>query len=147
LYFPSKKDIWFFLIIWGAIIVTNFLPLIGGEPTGTQFISSESAIGRIFMIIITIPLIWIWFRTGYMIEDAKIRVKFGPIRWTIKINDIKKINKVKHPFTAPALSVNRLELLYGTFGVICLSPKNERKFIELLLMENPQIQLEEKLKY
>lgn len=95
--------------------------------------------------MITIPLIWIWFRTGYRIKDSNIVIYFGPIRRTIIIDDIKKISKVKHPFTAPALSVDRLEIMYRKYEVVTISPKKEREFIELLLKRNPQIQVDEKI--
>ncbi|MDL4839444.1 hypothetical protein [Aquibacillus rhizosphaerae] len=48
MYFPSKKDVWFSLIIWGAILAIIFLVLFGGESTGTQFITSDGAIGKVF---------------------------------------------------------------------------------------------------
>ena len=145
MYFPSKKDIWFFLLIWSSILVIVLLPFILTESTGTQFISSDSVAGRILSIVITAPLAWIWFRTGYTIEDGKMKIKFGPFRWTIKIEDIKKINKTRNPFSAPALSIDRLEILYGKYDVVSISPKNEHEFVELLLKENSRILVDEKV--
>ena len=143
LYFPSKRDRWFFFIIWGTIAFINLLPLFLGDSTGNQFISSDTIVGSIFIVLISIPLIWIWFNTGYLIEASILKIKFGPFRWTIKITSINKINKVKHPFNAPALSVHRLELQYGNYDIVCVSPKNIGQFIELLLRENPDIQVDE----
>lgn len=42
-----------------------------------------------------------------------IQVQSGPFKSSISSNDIEKVRKTKNPFTAPALSIDRLEILYG----------------------------------
>ena len=90
-------------------------------------------------------LLWIWFGTGYKVQEEHIKVQFGPFRSSIRIEEIKKVSKIKSPFTAPALSVNRLEILYGKYDVMDISPKNENEFIRLLVTKNPQIQVDQKI--
>lgn len=141
MYFPSKKDIWFFFLFWGTILVTIFISLFILEPDGVF----DRVVGQGFMILMTIPLILIWFRTGYTISDSNIVVYFGPFRKTINMDDIKKICKVKHPFTAPALSIDRMEIMYKKFDVITISPKKEREFIDQILKRNPHIQVDENI--
>lgn len=98
-----------------------------------------------FFGLITIGfLLWIWFGTGYLIEDEKIKIKNGPFKWKVKIQDINSISKKKSLLATPALSVERLVLHYGKYGKMLLSPKNEKEFFELLLAKNPQIKLVEK---
>ncbi|MDY0395652.1 PH domain-containing protein [Virgibacillus halophilus] len=86
-------------------------------------------------------LLWIWFGTGYRIENKVIKIKNGPFRWEIAIQDINSIGKTKSLMATPALSVDRLALRYGKYGEMLLSPKNEKVFIEMLLAKNPQIKL------
>ena len=90
-------------------------------------------------------LLWIWFGTGYKVQEEHIKVQFGPFRSSIRIEEIKKVSKIKSPFTAPVLSVNRLEILYGKYDVMDISPKNENEFIRLLVTKNPQIQVDQKI--
>jgi hypothetical protein len=136
--FPSKRDIWY-LLVFGILIFLVIIGILEMNFTTSEFIDI------IVLTLSAVLLLWIWFGTGYKIENHQLKIKFGPIRSIIEINDIKKINKVKSPFTAPALSIDRLEILYGKYDVISISPKNEHKFIQLLINENPQIQIDEKL--
>lgn len=142
--FASKKDTWFFLIIWGStffIMLASITELVSQE---IQFSWGE-AIGFFSIIITVILLLWIWFGTYYRICDGVIKIRCGPFRSKIKIREIKKIKKVKNPLASPALSFDKLEILYGKYDVVCISPKKEEQFINVLLKDNPQIELDEVL--
>jgi len=132
-------------MFFGVIFFIILIYIFGSEPIGMQLITYNSLLGYIVTGVIIGFLIWIWFGTGYKIEDANIKVQFGPFKRTIGIKEIKKVSKVKNPFTAPSLSIDRLEILYGKYNVINISPKNEKEFIRLLVTENPHIQIDEKL--
>ncbi|WP_438313148.1 PH domain-containing protein [Sporosarcina sp. FA9] len=90
-------------------------------------------------------LVWMWFGTGYRIGNVTIKIENGPFRSKVTINEIKKISKRRSLLATPALSVGRLVLQCGKYNEILLSPKNENKFIELLLTKNPQIKIDEKI--
>ncbi|MBB6454159.1 hypothetical protein HNQ94_002610 [Salirhabdus euzebyi] len=143
--FPSKKDIWFFLIFWGIILSIILIYIFNSDPVGMQLITYNSVLGYIIAALIIGLLLWIWFGTGYMVEEGFIKVQFGPFRSAVRIEEIKKISKIKSPFTAPALSVDRLEILYGKYKVMNISPKNVNEFIRLLVTENPHIQIDKNL--
>ncbi|CAM4249812.1 hypothetical protein BAMA_06620 [Bacillus manliponensis] len=131
MYFPSKKDRWLCPLWWGCIIVC-FLPLL----------FREDFIFLVFTIPLGILLIWSWFTTGYTVKEADLIVKSGPLTKGISILDIKKITKTKNPFASPALSVERLEILYGdTNEVIFISPFQKEEFIRLLMKVNPKIRV------
>lgn len=142
MYFPTRKDIWFFLIIWGFIFFIIFIYIFGGEPIGWQLIAYKSLLSYIISALILALLLWIWFGTGYKLEGECLKVRYGPFRSKIKIEEIKNIRKTKNPFTAPSLSVKRLEIMYGKYDVINVSPKNENKFIHFLVTANPHIQID-----
>lgn len=117
--------------------------IFGGEPGGWQLITYKSILGYIISALLLILLLWIWFGTGYEIEKAVLKVRSGPFKSKIEIKEIKKIRKTKNPFTAPALSVDRLEILYSNYEVINISPKNEAAFVHHLLAVNPNIQVDD----
>lgn len=144
LYFSSKKDVWFFLIIWGVIIFIILANLFDSEPIGLQHITNN-ILEYIMGALIIGFLLWLWFGTGYKLEEGLIKIYFGPFRSKIMIQEIKSLRKTKNPLSAPALSINRLEILYGQYNVTMISPKNENAFIRLLLNENPDIKLDKTL--
>ena len=131
LYFPSKKDVWLYPIIWGSIIVC-FIPIFTGSDLKVLF----------FTIPCAFLLGWTWFKTGYEVTPGYVTVQSGPIKKKIPIYEIKKISKTKNPLSAPALSLDRLEINYGQFGMALVSPKDKQKFISLLTSINSKIEVD-----
>lgn len=130
MYFPSKKDWFFTVIIWGLILGS----------VGLYIQDSDAPKSALFVVTgVVFLFIWIWFGTGYKVGDGKIKVYYGPFRMTVNISEIQKIEKVKSAFTAPALAINRLDITHKNYNTIQTSPKREEEFVKLLLEENPDI--------
>ncbi|MBA2875128.1 PH domain-containing protein [Thermaerobacillus caldiproteolyticus] len=145
MYFPSKKDIWMAIIIWLSIFVFIIPPIFAIEPIGVIMLPSilnNKLITMIIMIVPALLLSWIWFDTGYKIEESKIMVKSGPYRKTINIKEISSVRTTKNPFAAPALSMDKIEINYGNFEIVTISPKNKDEFIYQLQKRNPEIQID-----
>ncbi|WP_405097096.1 PH domain-containing protein [Oceanobacillus sp. FSL H7-0719] len=139
IFFSSKKDSLYSLAIWGTIAILFFSIIL-------NFSLSIFNIIWILIGVITIGfLIWVWFGTGYRIENEVIKIQNGPFKWKVSIQDINSISKRKSILATPALSVERLVLHYGRYGEMQLSPKAKSEFIELLLTKNPQIKLDDTL--
>ena len=131
MYFPSKKDLWIYLVIWICVIAC-LTPI---------FIERDFEV-LFFTIPLAILLIWTLFTTGYKVNDELLIIQNGPIKKKISIKDIKKISKTKNPLAASALSIDRLEITYGSkFEMELVSPKDKEKFISLLKSINPQIEV------
>lgn len=136
MYFPSKKDLWIYPIVWGCIIVC-FTPIFIGRDVETLF----------FTIPLATLLVWSWFRTGYKVNEEILMIQSGPIKKNISIMDIKKISKTKNPLASSALSIDRLEIIFGSeFGIALVSPKDQQKFVSLLKSINPQIEVDNNIK-
>lgn len=135
MFFQSKRDILYFIAIWGTVFF-----IILGSVFDTEPIVIKIVYYLIGIIIIGI-LIWIWFGTGYKIEGKVLKVQCGPFQWKLNIKEIRTVRKVKSIFSSPALSIDRLEIYYDRYKLIRISPENESEFIDLLLKENPNIQL------
>ena len=129
MYFPSKKDTWLALIIWGVTL-----------SMGWQMITYKSVVGYIIGLLTIGLILWLWFGTGYKIEEGLIKIRCGPFRNTVKIEEIKRLNATKNPLAAPALSIDRIEIHYGKYEIAIDSPKNVAEFIRILLTKNQYIQ-------
>lgn len=136
MYFPSKKDVWLFLLLWGTILVCT-----------VSIFTTKDLLATFILLPIDILLIWFWFTTGYCIKEEQLIVTFGPFKSKIDIKEIRKMRRTKNPLSAPALSMDRIEISYGKFFDIALvSPKDKRVFVAKLLEINPIIELDESLK-
>ncbi|MFJ8462068.1 PH domain-containing protein [Lysinibacillus xylanilyticus] len=132
MYFPSKKDLWLYPIYWGCIIAC-FTPIFIGRDFEVLF----------FTIPLAILLVLSWFTTGYKVNNELLIIQNGPIKKKISIKDIKKISKTKNPLASSTLSIDRLEIIYGSdFAMALVSPKNKQKFASLLTSVNPQIEVD-----
>lgn len=138
IYFVSKKDALYFFCIWGTITLL-FLSI-----TLPFSLTVLHVIWGLIGCITIGCLIWVWFGTGYRIENETVKIQTGPLKWTVNIQDIKKVRKKKSMWSAPALAVNRLEIQYGSYDWILVAPKREEEFIRILLNKNSQIDMDEK---
>ena len=59
---------------------------------------------------------------------------------SITISSIKKIQETNNPLSAPAISLDRLEILYNQFDSIIISPKDKTSFVSHLIKLNPKIE-------
>lgn len=133
--FSSRKDISMSLLIWVPI----FLCL------GTIYatITTEISILTILLMLAIIILFSsFWFNTRYTLEDDQLKISYGPITKRIPISAITAIRKTKNPFTAPALSMQRIELTYDQYHTVQISPKETQRFIMELTNKNAEIQVD-----
>lgn len=136
--FNSKKGFLPAVLIWS---VSLFLVVVAIE----HFIH-KNEIKWMAIIIIILPalfLLWIWFDTNYKIEDNLFKYKSGPIRGSIKIENITTVvlNKTLYVGVKPALSFKGCIIKYNRWDEIYISPVNIVKFYEELLRVNPKIKV------
>ncbi|USK71168.1 PH domain-containing protein [Peribacillus asahii] len=132
--FSSKKDMWMGIIIWAVI---GLFAWIFYESTFIEF----DLAGIIVMTILVGLLLSIWFCTHYKIEQGILKISYGPIKKSIAIEDIQSIRLTVNPFTAPALSMYRIEINYRKYKTISISPLNQERFIKELQKLNPKIRM------
>jgi len=135
MYFPSKRDWWLGLLIWGLVLLGAVPVLL--KPGKGQFI---------IMIAVILFVGWIWFGTGYEISDDELKIRCGPFRQRIPLQEIKEIRETRSPLSAPACSLGRMEIKYGKSKRVMISPADKENFIKTIKEESPSIQLDEELR-
>ncbi|UEG55384.1 PH domain-containing protein [Mucilaginibacter daejeonensis] len=64
------------------------------------------------------------------------------VNLNIDANTIKSVKATRNPLSAPAISLDRLEIAYGKYDTIMVSPKDRTGFIAQLLNDHPSIAVE-----
>ena len=119
---------------------------------------SKISFGLLFFILLILagsailmvsPPVWIGlivnvllFMSTYYLIDGRfliIRSSFL-INKKIKISSVKKISETNNPLSAPAASLDRLEIIYDNNGSVLISPKDKSGFIKHITRLNPQIE-------
>ncbi|MBS4172848.1 PH domain-containing protein [Bacillus sp. FJAT-49736] len=139
--FSSIKDLWLTITIWLFAIFFIVLPIF--FPDLGVWMLPEFLAKQWVKIVTLFPfgfcLIWICLRTEYIIENHLLKIRYGPFKKDIRIAEIQSIKAIRNPFTAPALSMDRIEINYARFNTVAISPKNKTEFVRQLLKHNSDI--------
>ena len=129
--YKSKIDLWLIIIltlVFGGIVIFSII--------------KKDWIGFIIAIIPTI-FIWDMFKsTFYIITEEELIIRCGIFyKLVIKITDIRKISESNDLLSSPALSIDRLEILYNRFDTILISPKKKYEFLQSIETLKPDIEI------
>ena len=130
--FKSKVDLWLAAVLWGSVAIC-FFPV---------FLEDGVIVGLAIGIPMAIFVLLLWINTKYYIRDDQLVIK-GVLKDTlIPIESITSVKTTRNPLSAPALSMDRLEINYGKYEFTLISPLEKERFVEELLKVNPLITIE-----
>ena len=131
LVFKSKIDLWVGAIF--ALIPIIMICTVIEEPDIVAIVITVLLIGMLAML---------FFGTKYVIDDDELIIYGGIYKKKIAINQITSIRPTKNPLSAPAMSLDRIEIAFNPHMQIALvSPKDKETFVKKLLEVNPSIKL------
>ncbi len=129
--YKSKIDLWLIIVltvVFGGILVLSII--------------KKDWLG---FTIAMIPAIFIWnmfTSTYYIITEDEVIIRGGIFyKLVIKITDIRKISESNDLISSPALSIDRLEILYNKFDTILISPKKKYEFVKSIEVLKPDIEI------
>jgi hypothetical protein len=92
------------------------------------------------MVVLYGLILHLFFNTTYKIEKEKLHIKCGFFKYKpVTIKEMKKVSKSSNIISSPAASFDRIEITYGKFEELIISPKHKTKFVEDLQKVNPEI--------
>jgi len=126
--FRSKIDTWIVIVIAAAFLAGPVMIIADHLADGTSL-----EIGLVVTIVaILVPglfVVWLFRSTDYTITASDLMVRSGPFRWNVPLTDIHGIRPTRSFLSAPALSLDRIEVLYGKYGSVIISPEDRRGFL------------------
>jgi len=137
--FKSRKDWWLTLLVWGSMLFAICSSGYGLIVKPTTFF--ELILIVLLAIVLPLFMLWLWCTTEYIIKEKYLIIRSGPFKKRILLESIKSVRKTLNPISSPALSLRRIEINYGIYGFILISPKNREKFISTLLEIYPDIKV------
>ncbi|WP_149275321.1 PH domain-containing protein [Pareuzebyella sediminis] len=86
-------------------------------------------------------ILYLYSQTYYVIDGHFLKVRAGfLVNKKIDINQVHTIRETRSLLSAPALSLDRIEVNWSTNKAVVISPKNKKEFIEEMLRVNPKIE-------
>lgn len=124
--YKSKIDWWLILLIVGVL----------GFPIVDGILSKEYTLSIVFTILLVL-FYFLAKSIQYKIDGENL------IIWKTKIpiQSIHKIYRTRIPLSSPALSLDRIGIVYNKYDEIFISPKERDEFIKELLKVNPNIEV------
>lgn len=96
----------------------------------------------LLIILLITAITYLLISINYIVDNNTLIIKCGFIYQTkIDISDITKIEETRNPISSPAASLDRLEIYYGKFDSVVVSPKDKHAFIDELTRINSNIEV------
>ncbi len=138
--FKSRKDVLFYVIIYGIVIFIITMAILEINKNGFEhygiwtYIFSIAAIGF---------LLWIFNSTKYELTNTHLNYQSGPITGKIQIDSINTIINGKTMWSGLKLATakNGLIIKYNKYDEIYISPKTNEIFISEILKLNKNIEI------
>jgi hypothetical protein len=77
--------------------------------------------------------------TSYCFEGATLVVRCGPFRWRVPLEQIFAVRETDSVRSAPAMSMDRLEIRFADDRRMLISPRDKAGFLAQLQREAPQL--------
>ncbi|MDF2663750.1 MAG: hypothetical protein K0Q94_6541 [Paenibacillus sp.] len=128
--YGSKKDLWLSIVIWMTAALGVFCGL------SPLFVGGAGLLGGAVLFALSFAvsgfMAWIWLGTYYVTTASGIQVRSGPFRKMIPYDSIRKVSSVRSWISSFALSADRVEIHYGQYDMIYLSPSDRTSFVREL---------------
>jgi hypothetical protein len=134
--FTSKVDAWLVLVIAAGLLAMWLAPF-GRVRAGRPIDALDFALP----MLATAFIVWLFRTTAYVVTEDSLVVRSGPVRKTVPLGSITRLRATRNPLSSPALSLDRIEVTYGTRRVL-ISPKDKQGFLEAVLERSPAVNVE-----
>ena len=124
--YKSKVDWWLI-----AVILIAF-----GYPIVDGILSEEYVLSAVFIVLLVL-FYFLAKSIQYKIDGENLIIW----RTKIPIQSIHKVYRTRMPLSSPALSLDRIGIVYNKYDEIFISPKEREEFIKELLKVNPTIEV------
>lgn len=111
------------------------LLVIGGLAEGRPL---AGAVIPIILLIAIAPL----FLISYQINDDEIIVRQGWLRWRMRLERIQVLKATRQMWSAPALSLDRIEIRTDRGLWLMVSPADKAAFVAAIRARVPAVRLE-----
>lgn len=129
--FPSKI---------GLELVIPLVIILGG--TLILMLIQSAWLGVAIIALVTAFIVHMLLTTYYRVEGTLLIIKCGFLyNTTLDVHTIKSIKETNNALSSPAASLNRLEIAYGKYDTVLVSPKYKAAFIAALKSIKPDIEV------
>lgn len=142
--FKSKVDAWLIIVIVAALLSPIVVVLINPNVPRHPAMGNGTLFG-IVLVSMLVPgglIAWLFTTTDYTVTVTELVVRSGPISQRVPLGSITKLVKTRSILSAPALSLDRIEVQYGKHGTLVISPDDKEGFVGAIKARVPAVIVE-----
>ncbi|MGG2198466.1 MULTISPECIES: PH domain-containing protein [Paenibacillus] len=138
--FSPRRDLWLSIVIWSSILVLLISGLSPFFKEGAGIIGGT----LIFLLCYSMAgfLAWLWTATYYVLNESDLFIRTGPVTQSIPFESIAKVKPIRSWMASAATSSRRIEINYGSYDYIHISPLDEEAFLTELKKRCPHLHME-----
>ena len=141
------------VLLFGSKIGPGLLSFIVGSLASAPIIAyvatpvdkrsaQDMATVGILLVPVIAFVIWMYRTTDYRIDGNIMHVRSGPLTWTVDLTSVRRLRATRSFMSAPALSLDRIELEYGRFDTLVVSPADKAGFVQAVTARAPHAAVE-----
>lgn len=111
-------------------LIPAFAAILTGEP-----------IAYLSFVLVFLLYFVLVFPVRYRLGPEALEIRGGVMRWRVPYPQMRSVRRTRSALAAPALSFDRLEILYGAAGRALVSPSDQREFLADLYGRAPHLQV------
>jgi hypothetical protein len=96
-------------------------------------------LASLILLLVVAFMAYLLAATRYTITSHDLLIVCGPFRQRLPLASIVSIMPSHNPLSSPALSLDRLEIRYGKFDSVLISPADKTGFLAALHQLNPAL--------
>jgi len=109
--------------------------------TAYGFIQDHTIEGLVLIGIFTAYFLFMAVNTAYWIENGYLHIRCGFWKRKVAVSEIYRIKSSRNLINSPAMSLDRLEVYYGRYQSIVVSPKDKIGFVKALKNAQPATEI------
>jgi hypothetical protein len=90
-------------------------------------------------VLVAAIVVWMVLSTYYEFKGDTLVAHSGPFCWRIPLKEISAVRESGSVRSGPALSMDRLEIVFGAGRVLLISPEDKAGFLAALRRRAPQL--------
>ncbi len=112
------------------ILLLMSIPVFGFVAASLFLLVGQGLLSFLVFLITVVWPTWVLLSTGYTIRGEYLLARCGPLRYRIAIEEIRNIEPIKTLRPGPALSWDKLCIIYGAMNKkLYISPADKYTFI------------------
>ncbi|GAB4028016.1 PH domain-containing protein [Spirosoma gilvum] len=134
--YKSKVGLELAIPLAGLLVAIGCLMIVKGLWAGAGII-----------LFVSLSIAHLFLTTHYKLDEYTLKIQSGFFfRKELPYTSIRKIIETRNPISSPALSLDRIEIVYNRFDSVLISPEDKMNFIAELLHRKPDIEVQLKSK-